>query len=280
MITLNKVSFGYKKSHQLYHSLDLQLHGGNMYGLLGKNGAGKSTLLKLMAGLVFPTKGKVDVLAETPMLRKPSLLQEVFVIPEEIDTPDIHVHIFGKDHLPFYPKFEMEKFKSLLAELDVPEKNMKEMSFGQKKKVWIALGLAANTRLLILDEPTNGLDIPSKRKLRKLFAQHIHNELCIIISTHQVRDLDNLISHLIVVDQGEIIVNTSVDAIAEKLSFTQTTTSQDQTSALYTETNLIGQLVVEENVNRNTSGKIDMELFFNACIANKQRMHSLFKTNP
>jgi ABC-2 type transport system ATP-binding protein len=278
MIQFNKVSFGYTKSHLLYQLIDLKLSGGNIYGLLGKNGAGKSTLLKLMAGLVFPIKGRIDVLGETPMLRRPSFLQEVFFIPEEIDTPDIQVLTFGKDHIPFYPKFQLDRFKSLLAELEVPEKNMKEMSFGQKKKVWIALGLAANTRLLILDEPTNGLDIPSKRKLRKLFAQHIQDDQCILISTHQIRDLDNLISDLIVVDQGEIIVNTSVEVVSEKLSFKQITTHQDYTTGLYTESNLMGQLVVEENTNGGTSGKIDIELFFNACIANKQRMHSLFKT--
>jgi ABC-2 type transport system ATP-binding protein len=184
---------------------------GHIYGLLGRNGAGKSTLLKLIAGLVFPVSGKSGGAGLNPSKRQPSFLQKIFLIPEEIETPDVDVMRFADDYAPFYPNFDKEQFLQLLQDFDVPLRSLKQMSYGQKKKTWIALGIAANTQLLILDEPTNGLDIPSKRQFRKMMAASLTDERCVIISTHQVRDLDSLIDNIIIVDEGELIVNASID---------------------------------------------------------------------
>lgn len=277
MIHFTAVGFGYSRSKPLYSELNLSVKPGSIYGLLGKNGAGKSTLLKLMAGLVYPQKGQIEVLGSNPMKRQPSFLEQVFFIPEEIDTPNIHVLDFAAEHLPFYPKFNFEQFKHHLAELEVPLTNLKAMSFGQKKKVWIALGLAANTVLLILDEPTNGLDIPSKRKLRKIMAANIHDERCIIISTHQVRDLDSLIDRILLVDEGEIITNVGTDEITDKIVFKQVSNQEYLEEPLYAENNLMGQLVVMKRSEAEPATRMDIELFFNAGIANKKAFQQLFK---
>lgn len=277
MIQFSDIYFGYSNAKPLYSALNLSMQAGSIYGLLGKNGAGKSTLLKIMAGLVYPQKGQIEVLGANPIKRQPSFLEQVFFIPEEIDTPNIDVLDFAAEHLPFYPKFDFEQFKNHLAELEVPLTNLNAMSFGQKKKVWIALGLAANTALLILDEPTNGLDIPSKRKLRKIMAANIHDERCIVISTHQVRDLDSLIDRILLVDEGEVIANAGTDEITDKLVFKQVGNQEYLEEPLYAENNLMGQLVVLKRSEEEPATRMDIELFFNAGIANKKAFKQLFK---
>lgn len=277
MIQFSDLYFGYSNAKPLYSALNLSMQAGSIYGLLGKNGAGKSTLLKIMAGLVYPQKGQIEVLGANPIKRQPSFLEQVFFIPEEIDTPNIDVLDFAAEHLPFYPKFNFEQFKNHLAELEVPLTNLNAMSFGQKKKVWIALGLAANTALLILDEPTNGLDIPSKRKLRKIMAANIHDERCIVISTHQVRDLDSLIDRILLVDEGEVIANAGTDEITDKLVFKQVGNQEYLEEPLYAENNLMGQLVVMKRSEEESATRMDIELFFNAGIANKKAFKQLFK---
>lgn len=277
MIQFSEVRFGYRKRKTLYHDLQLSVQAGHIYGLLGKNGAGKSTLLKLISGLVFPSAGKVVVLGQEPRKRQPSFLEKVFLIPEEIETPDVDVIGFADDYAPFYPNFDKQQFLKLLTDFDVPQVNLKQMSYGQKKKTWIALGIAANTQLLILDEPTNGLDIPSKRQFRKMLASTVTDERCVIISTHQVRDLDSLIDNIIIVDEGELIINANINTITEKVMFKQFSNENEAWDSIYSENNMLGTSAVMINTNEEEeSGRLDTELFFNAAIANKSKIKSLF----
>ncbi len=275
MIQFNEVSFGYRKK-PLYKNLRLKVEAGFIYGLLGKNGAGKSTLLKLISGLVFPVSGKVAVMGHDPSKRRPSFLEKIFFIPEEIDTPDIDIIRFADSYIPFYPDFDKQQFIKLLHEFDVPLRSLKEMSYGQKKKTWIALGIAANTPLLILDEPTNGLDIPSKKQFRKMLAASVNENRCVIISTHQVRDLDSLIDKILIVDEGELVVNASIDFITQKLCFRQFANENEARDSIYAETNLIGTYAVVLNEKNEEGTALDIELFFNAAVASKQKMQSLF----
>lgn len=276
MIQFTDVHFGYKKKKPLYRDLRLNVQAGHIYGLLGKNGAGKSTLLKLISGLVFPVSGTVSVLHHEPAKRQPSFLEKVFLIPEEIETPDVEVVTFADDYAPFYPNFNKAQFLSLLNDFDVPLTNLKAMSYGQKKKTWIALGIAANTQLLILDEPTNGLDIPSKRQFRKMLAGNLTADRCIIISTHQTRDLDSLIDNIVIVDDGELIMNAHLDRIAEKICFRQFANEDQAINSIYSENNVMGTSAVMFNNNEENPGRMDIELLFNAAIANKKVIQSLF----
>lgn len=279
MIHFSEVYFGYARKRPLYKNLQLQVEAGHIYGLLGKNGAGKSTLLKLISGLVFPSSGKVEVLGQQPGKRQPSFLEKVFLIPEEIETPAVDVLAFADDYAPFYPNFNKQQFLQLLQDFDVPLINLKQMSYGQKKKTWIALGIAANTQLLILDEPTNGLDIPSKRQFRKMLAATINDERCVIISTHQVRDLDSLIDNILIVDDGELIVNANIDTITRKICFKQFLNEKDAWNSIYSENNLMGTSAVLLNEDEEDCGRMDIELFFNAAVANKTTVRTLFSLN-
>lgn len=276
MIQFSDVNFGYKKKQPLYHQLGLSIQKGYIYGLLGKNGAGKSTLLKLISGLLFPVSGKVEVLGFDPSKRRPAFLERIFYIPEEIDTPDTDVIAFADDYACFYPQFNKTQFLTLLKDLEVPLVNLTAMSYGQKKKTWIALGIAANTDLLILDEPTNGLDIPSKRQFRKIMAATISDNRCVIISTHQVRDLDSLIDKIIIVDEGEVLVNEGMERITEKLRFKQFNDEAEARNAIYSESTLAGTYAVLLNNEKEEGGKMEIELFFNATVANKKTIQQLF----
>jgi ABC-2 type transport system ATP-binding protein len=266
MIEIKNLSFSYPRQPLLFKDLNLVLHKGHIYGLLGKNGAGKSTLLKNMAGLAFPAGGACMLNGINVAERLVSVLEDIYFIAEELYVPSLTPVQFVKNTAPFYPKFSQSDFYHYLKLLDVDlDGVMDKQSFGQQKKTMIAFGLATNTNLLVMDEPTNGLDIPSKVQFRKLIASILTEQRCIVISTHQVRDLDSLIDTLLVLHHREIVVNCSIDEVTEKLSFGTYMDTEDMT-VLYQEESMRGKNVIA----RNTTAKIskpDLELLFNAIIS-------------
>jgi ABC-2 type transport system ATP-binding protein len=262
MVTIEHLDFRYKKGRPVFRDLSLRLNSGHVYGLLGKNGAGKSTLLKIIAGLAYPDRGSCMVKGMAAARRSVALMEELFILPEEIYVPPLTPGQFLKNTAAFYPRFSITDFYANLKTLDVdPEAVMNRMSFGQQKKFMIAFGLATNTSLLILDEPTNGLDIPSKVQFRKLIASGLNEDRCVIISTHQVRDLDSLIDTILVLDDHRIVVNHSLDELTEKLLFGVYDDTRGM-NVLYAEESLRGKHVILENVAGKYS-KMDLELFFN-----------------
>jgi ABC-2 type transport system ATP-binding protein len=277
MISIQNLSFGYRKNRPLYKNLSLTLEAGSIYGLLGKNGAGKSTLLKNLAGLLFPTAGTISVNGFSPQKRLPSFLETIYLIPEEVHVPALTIHQYKNLFAPFYPNFDAEKFFSYLEQLDVKEQGkLNTLSFGQQKKFIIAFALACNTKVLLLDEPTNGLDIPSKIRFRKLISSVFNEDRMIFISTHQIRDLDNLIDRVIIVDKGELLLNTSITGIAEKLCFKTVTELADTDTLLYSEESLKGFAVVTENSGSEDS-KVNLEHLFNAITENPAKAKVIFK---
>ena len=269
MITVQNLSFSYTPKQKLFSNLNLQMNKGHIYGLLGKNGAGKSTLLKNMIGLALPKSGSCKVYGTDVSTRPVSVLEDVYFLPEEIYVPSLTPGKFAAGTGSFYPKFDKGHYDQYLKMLDIdPSAIMDKMSFGQQKKAMIAFGLATNTSLLIMDEPTNGLDIPSKTQFRKLIASVLTEERCIVISTHQVRDLDSLIDSLLVLHNRDIVVNCPIEDISERLTFA---TYADTTGipVLYEEDGIRGKNVILQNTEGNYS-KTDLELLFNAIITGNQ----------
>jgi ABC-2 type transport system ATP-binding protein len=276
MIDVRNLSFGYKKRKPLYENLNLSLPVGSIYGLLGKNGAGKSTLLKNFTGLLFPTGGELLVNGFVPKKRLPSFLQTIYFIPEEVYVPSLTIDGYERLFAPFYPLFNEEQFYGYLEMLEVQDKGkLNTFSFGQQKKFIIAFALACNTRILLLDEPTNGLDIPSKIKFRKLIASVFTEDKMIFISTHQIRDLDNLIDNVIIVDNGELLLQASVAEIEKKLSFKVVDQMTDD--VLYADSSLKGYAVVMQNRTGEES-KVNLEYLFNAVTENPVKAKSIFNT--
>lgn len=274
MIKVNDLNFGYSKQKLLFKDLSMQLKAGHIYGLLGKNGAGKSTLLKNIAGLVYATSGKIDVMGHDPAKRQPSLLRQICFIPEEFYLPSVKIDGYVKANAAFYPNFDHNYFSGLLTEFDIPvNQKLIDMSYGQKKKLIIAFGLATQAQLIIMDEPTNGLDIPSKAQFRKIMAAALTEDRCIIISTHQVRDLDNLIDTVIMLDESNIVLKASVEEITRKLCFKRIKELDD--TVIYSEPSLLGYSALMPNYHDEES-KLDMELLFNAVLAEKTKIKAAF----
>jgi ABC-2 type transport system ATP-binding protein len=279
MIEAKNLSFGYKKNRPLYRNLNLSLPAGSIYGLLGKNGAGKSTLLKNFTGLLFPTQGELQVNGFVPKKRSPSFLQTIYFIPEEVYVPSLTIERYKDLFAPFYPSFNEAQFYSYLELLDVQDKGkLNTFSFGQQKKFVIAFAIACNTKILLLDEPTNGLDIPSKIKFRKLISSVFTEDKMIFISTHQIRDLDNLIDNVIIVDNGELLLQASIAEIEKKLSFKTVREMPAENEVLYTESSLNGHSVVIKN-DRAEETNVNLEFLFNAVTENPEKAKSIFSKN-
>lgn len=274
MIEINDLNFGYSKQKLLFKNLSMQLHAGHIYGLLGKNGAGKSSLLKNLAGLVYAEKGKISVMGHDPAKRQPSLLRQVCFIPEEFYLPSVKIDAYVKANAAFYPNFDHKYFSDLLTEFDVPVgQKLINMSYGQKKKLIIAFGLATQAKLIIMDEPTNGLDIPSKAQFRKIMAAALTDDRCIVISTHQVRDLDNLIDTVIMLDESSVALKASIEEITHRLCFKKIKEMND--TVIYAEPSLSGYNAVMPNYHDEDS-KLDIELLFNAMLAEKTKLKTVF----
>ena len=278
MIDIQHVDFSYSRNTKLLSDLSLQLETGRIHGLLGKNGEGKSTLLKLISGLVFPSKGSIDVMGFNPQKRRPEMLEEIFFLPEELPQITLSIENYEKVYGPFYPNFSSEQFSQYLTEFEIENKTslLNKLSHGQKKKVMIAFGLATNTKLLLMDEPTNGLDIPSKGQFRRMVASGISDDRCLLISTHQVHDLDSLIDNIIIMDGHEIVFNQSIENIARILLFKVADRNETDETVIYSEDTLRGLYQVCEN-KTETESKVDIELLFNAIFADKKRIKQLFQ---
>lgn len=268
MVELINIGFGYKRTKHLFRNLNLQLKSGHIYGLLGKNGAGKTSLLKHIAGLLYPHEGECLVFGYPSRERDPRALEDIYIIPEEFELPATSIDRYVKSNAPFYPKFSREQLDHYLTEFElVKDEKLSAMSHGQKKKFLIAFGLATNTRLLILDEPTNGLDIPSKSQFRKIMASVLEEDKLIIISTHQVRDLENLIDVVLVLEGGQIIFNHSIADISEKLRFVQDSRGIAPDEVLYEEATGHRTAGIVKN-SSGTESRVDMEILFNGIVKN------------
>ena len=219
MIKINNLDFAYNNT-QVFKNISLEFEKGNIYGLLGENGVGKTTLLKLICGLQKPQHGSVTVDDLTPSMRQPQFLQNVYFLPEEVITEDTTPEKFIQKIGCFYPRYDFGLFNKLMGELEVDlSKKFNELSHGQKKKALLACALSLQTDYLFLDEPTNGLDIPSKALFRKVISQYCSDATTVIISTHQVKDVENLIDPIVILDRDDVLLNASFAEITDKIYF-------------------------------------------------------------
>ncbi len=275
MITINNLSFKYGKK-EILSDISMTLEAGKIYGLLGENGVGKTTLLKIISGLQKPFGGTCTVQGENPFNRTPSFLSNTYYLPEELEyiQMDLSPLQFGKLNGIFYPKFDEGKFQTILTEFSVDaNQKLNKLSQGQTKKAAIAFALATNADLLLMDEPSNGLDIPSKTLFRRIIVEYVSETTCTVISTHQVRDLENLIDPIIILDNRAVLLNESLQRISEKLYFGLH--SSVPTNALYAEPTPGGYFYVAENIDMLES-RVNLEALFNATMQNKQRIEELF----
>ena len=275
MITLKDLSFSYGK-HKVLGNVSMTLEKGRIYGLLGENGVGKSTLLKILSGLLKMERGECNVFGEVPYRRNPSFLQDIFYLPEDFAGENVVVENYAMQLGVFYPNFSPNRFKRIISEFGVdPKAKFNKLSLGQQKKAIIAVALSLGTKVLLMDEPSNGLDIPSKSLLRRLIAENASDDQLIIISTHQVKDLENLIDPIIIMDKDGVILNASIEEISSKLTFG--IDPEEDKDALYSQRDLRGYITVRHN-EYGVETPVDLEALFNCALVNKQLFKGLFNT--
>ena len=277
MLKINDLSFSYNgKSCKVFSDFSLSFEKGAVYGLLGKNGTGKSTLLYLITGLLHPQQGSVLYKGEEVRRRLPSTLSDMFIVPEEFELPSMTMKQYVKLNAPFYPNFSEEQLTQNLALFDFDENvRLGDLSMGQKKKVYMSFALAANTSLLVMDEPTNGLDIPSKSEFRRLIASNMTDEKTIIISTHQVRDIDSLLDHIVIIDQSSVLLNASNADICRRLLFTELPMSEPTDGALFVQPSVAGNSAILLN-EYDEESRMNLELLFNGVLAEREKFTQVF----
>jgi ABC-2 type transport system ATP-binding protein len=241
-----------------------------IYGLFGPNGSGKSTLLKMMSGLLFADKGSIEVLGCKPAKRQPRFLEQVYFVPEEFHLPHIGMAALLKTHAPFYPAFSRDAFQSYAGMFEIPmDLGFASMSLGQKKKAVIAFALATNTPLLMLDEPTNGLDILGRSQFKEIMSRPEHRQRTVIISTHQAHDLQSLIDHVLFVNQGKLDLSIGIQSLRARLDMGVVDDQAAVADPLYMEA--LGQQWAYIQANRSGEpGSIQLELLYKALSVKRE----------
>lgn len=277
MIRINNITFSYRrKADDVLTNLSLSIEPGAIYGLLGLNGEGKSTLLHLMAGVLTPNAGNITIDDVDVRLRRPSTLSKLFIVPEELSLPEISLENYVRINAPLYPNFNRDDMERYLKEFGLNSNiNLKGLSMGQKKKVFISFALAANTPVMLMDEPTNGLDIPGKSTFRKVISMAASDDRTIIISTHQVRDIDKLLDHIIVMFNHKLLLNEPISEISRRLAFIESNDAELVEKALYCQSSVAGKSLVLPNDNDDDS-EVNLETLFNLAIEKPEVITQLF----
>ena len=181
---------------------------------------------------------------------------------------------FARDNGQYWEKFDLSKFSEIMKVLDTDEnQRMDRMSYGQLKKTMICFALATNASYMFMDEPTNGLDIPSKAQFRKAVSKYTSDESTLLISTHQARDLEAIIDPIIILDRQDVLLNASIGEITEKLYFDYGT--EIDPDALYSEMVPGGCIQVTPNP-AGAESKVNIEALFNAVLLHKSEIKEMF----
>ncbi len=280
MLQVENISFSYRRGKKdVLDDFSLSLEKGRVYGLLGKNGAGKSTLLYLMSGLLTPKHGKVIYHDVDVRRRLPITLQDMFLVPEEFELPAISLVSYVELNSPFYPRFSKEDMMRYLHFFEMEQDiNLGALSMGQKKKVFMSFALATNTSLLLMDEPTNGLDIPGKSQFRKFIASGMSDDKTIVVSTHQVRDIDKILDHVLIMDNKHVMLDASTTDICRKLLFVESDNRELAQKALYALPSVQGNYLMLPNADGEES-EINLELLFGAVLSSPGKIADMFHSN-
>lgn len=277
MLQVENISFSYgRRKPEVLSDFSFSLEKGRVYGLLGKNGVGKSTLLYLMCGLLTPKHGRVLYHGVDTRRRLPETLRDVFLVPEEFDLPAVSLVQFVELNSPFYPNFSKEDMMTYLHLFEMDWNiHLGGLSMGQKKKVFMSFALATHTSLLLMDEPTNGLDIMAKSQFRKFIASGMSDERTIVISTHQVRDIDNVLDHVVIMNNSCVLLDESIARVTERLAFVESDSPALAEEALYKLPSVQGNSLLLPN-REGVETKLNLELLFGAVLANPEKIKELF----
>ena len=273
MIEIKDLAFSYG-SNEVLKNINISLQEGKIYGLLGENGVGKTTLLTLLCGLKACKQGSIIIDGQNPYKRTPSLLSNIYYLSDEVAPMNMTAIQYAKNFGKFWTRFDLSIFSEIMGILETDlQQKMNKMSFGQLKKTYIAFALACQCKYLFMDEPTNGLDIPSKAQFRKAIMKYTSEDSTLLISTHQVRDLEDIIDPIIILETRDVLLNANLTDIATKLYFDYS--GEPCTDALYSEMTPAGSIQVRVNPDGRES-KVNIEALFNTAHLHPETIKGLF----
>lgn len=280
-LLLENMAFSYGPQ-PLFHAFCAQLDAPGIYGLFGRNGSGKSTLLKILCGLLTPSAGRVEVLGYVPRKRAAEFLEQIYILPEEFHLPNLTPATLRQTHAAFYPRFDTTHFDTYLQELEVPtDQSFESMSLGQKKKATIAFALATHTPVLLMDEPTNGLDIVSRGQFRKLMARPEHAQRTVLISTHQAHDLESILSHIWFIDGGKLVLSSSMQDLAGHLHMGIAANAQELPAHVLYQEAIGAQIAwVAARDPQIAASPVQLELLYKALSMNKEAVLKALAAAP
>lgn len=268
MIRIDALAYGYSKQRKILCDINCSLEPGRVYGLLGLNGEGKTTLIKLIAGLLFPKNGSIKINGRESSKRSRDFFSQLFYLSDTSNLPALNVLEFGRAYGKFYSRFSEQEFTNNIQSFNITlHRKLDSLSLGQNRKVHLAFALACNTSVLLMDEPTNGLDIPSKSIFRKLVAKSISDNKIFIISTHQIRDVDNLLDHLLLLKDGRLLLDKNIDDLSQEYRIVHTLTGEEE--VVYQSDQIHGTSYLIKNKS-DVESALDIEFLFNAFNQNNQ----------
>jgi len=266
MLSIKSLSYYYKANKNILWNINSELKPGNIYGLLGLNGEGKTTFLKLIVGMLLPKDGTVEFKGHYSSERTAEYLNDVYFLPDYSKLPDLGIEEFGKLYGAFYSKYDHQQFLDCIKEFNIPTENkLKALSLGQHRKVHLSFALACNCSVLLMDEPTNGLDIPSKAIFRKLLSKYINDDRIFLIATHQIRDIDVLLDHLLIMKHGSLVLDENIYQLSSQFKISKSPV--DAEHAVYVQDDLAGPFYLVKNTSEEET-RLDIEFLFNAFTNN------------
>lgn len=269
MIQISNLNYGYFTTKKVLSDISLEIKEGHIYGLLGKNGVGKSTFLKLVCGILNPqkqAKNENDIILVDGVNsygRPTEMLKLIRLVGENEAVPELTINEWAGIVAPFYENFSFDILNKAMETFEVPQgQKLTQMSHGQQKKSIISLALACNTKYLFMDEPTNGMDIPSKSTFRQIIAECMTEEKTIIISTHQVDDIEKILDAVIILDNTAVLLNDTIEEIGKQYAFGK---AEEGDEVLYTEPSILGNISVIKNKS-GVESPVDLKLLFTAIV--------------
>lgn len=262
MVELKGISFCYDSEEKIFNDFSLRLNEGRFYGLLGKNGTGKTTFLKIISGALLVKRGEVIINKKDIKYRDLGTLQEIFLLPADFTFPQMNINKYVSIYSTFYPKFSKKILEDCFTNFDINKniKNLQELSLGEKHKIAVSIAISSGTKILLFDEATNGMDIPTRKIFRKMLIKYIKEDQTVVLSTHVVHDIENLLTDIIILRKDKKAFISSIDDIRKRYLFG---IQKYKDGALYYEPCSEGYHVICNNLN-NEETEISIELLFNA----------------
>lgn len=219
VIETNNLTKKYKDQYAL-KDCSIKVEKGDIYGIVGKNGAGKSTLLKLISGISLPTSGDIKIFGQSNLETQRKKMAAI------VENPSLFGDLSARENLEYFriqrgipDKNKIDQVLNLVDLGDVGKKQVKKFSVGMKQRLALALALMSNPEILILDEPTSGIDPAGIVQIRKLLQKLAKEEgVTILISSHILAELANLATKVVIIDKGEIKEELSLEDLYEKSS--------------------------------------------------------------